>query len=121
MKQRMKKTGRMDPGEMEDMEGGERVTHEWMEPEYQSKERIKAFDREWMEMDVDRYFASKIVYIIMNIMGCFMMFFPVGFDINAGVICVITWMLLGTAVISRIQPYVYGMGRGEDVISVLAY
>lgn len=54
------------------------------EEESLARDKIMAFDREWVKIDEDSKLAAKIVYVILGALGCLMMFFPVGSSIYQG-------------------------------------
>ena len=93
------------------------------EEESLARDKIMAFDREWVKIDEDSKLAAKIVYVILGALGCLMMFFPVGSSIYQGspIFFLFTWMFLYVAVIFKMQPYIYAPGEGKRIISLLAY
>lgn len=86
------------------------------------RERILAFDRELLSVDDSKALASKLLCILMSMLGCFMMLIPVGAQESADMraIYVIPWIFLGIAVTCRMQPYVY-VGNLVRVAEILAY
>lgn len=86
------------------------------------KEQILAFDRELIECDPDRTIAMKVLYMIMGVLGCFVMVFPFDPKVESdwSIFYILAWMFLGMSVIFRLQPYI-SIGNQGRICTLLSY
>lgn len=75
--------------------------------------RVLQFDAEFERADEERIVMSGVVYWIEQIIGCMLMLVPFDMSGSDRVIPVICFMLLGMAVIFRLEPYVHLKNKGR--------